>query len=128
MQVYENNWVGTIMGVKRADERRMKGVYLCVNNKHRFQLREEFGGKENVKKKLVRSRLEWPVMWKEGEMKTGKEIRCPESRRKRRRGGPRLLWEDCIKRDLDRVAEERNARAKDRRNWRLLIDNTVREK
>ena len=34
---------------------------------------------------------------------------------------------DCIKRDLERVGEEWRTRATDRRNWRLLIENVVRE-
>ena len=46
----------------------------------------------------------------------------------RRRGRPRLWWEVCIKRNLERVREEWRTTAIDRRSWRLLIDNVVGEK
>ena len=44
-QVCESNWIRRIVGVKRAENRRI------------VELRVEFGVKENVKKKLVRSML-----------------------------------------------------------------------
>ena len=36
--------------------------------------------------------------------------------------------QDCVKRDLERVGGEWRTTAKDRRSWRLVIQNTVREK
>ena len=35
---------------------------------------------------------------------------------------------DCIKRDIEIEGEESRKRTKARRNWRLLIENVVREK
>jgi len=35
---------------------------------------------------------------------------------------------DCVMRDLERVGGEWRTTAKDRRSWRLLIKNAVREK
>ena len=43
-------------------------------------------------------------------------------------GRQRTRWEDCFKRDLERVRGEWRKRAKDRRSWRLLITKVVREK
>ena len=47
---------------------------------------------------------------------------------KRRRGRPRMRWEDWVKRDLERVGGEWRTTAKDRRSWRLVTENVVREK
>ena len=66
-------------------------------------------------------------MWKEWETKSGKEMRCPKSGGKWRRGRPRMGREDCGKRDLERVGGEQRKTAKDRRNYRLIIENIVRE-
>ena len=43
----KNNWIRRILGVKRADKRRME------------ELRVEVGMKERFKKKLVRNNLKW---------------------------------------------------------------------
>ena len=39
-----------------------------------------------------------------------------------------MRWEDCVKRDMERVGGELRRTTKDRRSWRLLIENVVREK
>ena len=39
-----------------------------------------------------------------------------------------MQWESCVKRDLERVGGEWRTTAKDRRSWRLLIENAVSEK
>ena len=38
-----------------------------------------------------------------------------------------MRWEDCVKRDLERVGGEYRTTAKDRRSWRLVIEDVVRE-
>ena len=38
---------------------------------------------------------------------------------RRRRGRPRLRWEDCLKRDLAGVGAEWRMRARDRGEWRM---------
>ena len=39
-----------------------------------------------------------------------------------------MRWEECAGKDLERVAEEWRTTAKDRKSWRLVIENVVREK
>ena len=62
---------------------------------------EEVGGRESVRRKLVRSRLKWAghVERTEGErlMKRADVLRL-EGRR--RTGRPRLRWEDYVQRDM----------------------------
>ena len=62
-------------------------------------LREEAGVKERFRRKLVRSQLKWAghVGRMEGERLT-KEADELRVEGKRRRGRPRLRWEDCVKR------------------------------
>ena len=86
LQVCENNWVRKIAGVTRADRRRM------------VELMEE---------RLVRSRLQWA-----GHVERMADDRLPKraaelrEQGRRRRGRPRLRWEDCVKRDVRTAGEE----------------------
>jgi len=41
---------------------------------------------------------------------------------------PMLRWQDQVRRDLERVGEERRTRAKYRGSWRLLLENAVERK
>ena len=45
---------------------------------------------------------------------------------RRRRGRPRLRWEDCVKRDLVGVEEEWRMRARDRGGRRRLVEMVVK--
>ena len=51
--------------------------------------------------------------------KLAKEADALKVEWERRRGRPRMRWEDCVKRDLERVGGEWRIAAKDRRSWRL---------
>ena len=44
-----------------------------------------------------------------------------------RRGRPKLRWEDCVKRDLVGVGGEWRMRAKDRGEWRRLVEMVVKQ-
>ena len=65
------------------------------------ELREETGVQRSLTEILVRSRLQWA-----GHVERMADDRLPkrvaESRQqgRRRRGRPRLRWEDCVKRDV----------------------------
>ena len=52
----------------------------------------------------------------------------PEAGR-RRRGRPRLRWEDCIKRDVKNAGEEEDWKKKtrDRAGWKRLSDKAVKK-
>ena len=106
VQVYEDNWLRGIEGVKRADKKRLGG------------LRVDDGVKESFKKKWMRSRLKWATLAKRAD--------AQKLEGNGRRG--KLRWEDSFKRDLKRGKDKRRTRAKYRRKWRLLIEKVLREK
>ena len=71
MQFHDNNWVRRLLGIKRADKRRIE------------ELTVEVGAKECFKNKLVTSKLKCHVE-RMGDVKLA-ECRCPEREEKRRR-------------------------------------------
>ena len=89
LHVCENNWVRKIARVTRADRRRI------------VVLREETGGQRSLTERLMRRRFQWAGhverMADERLPKRAAELRKPG---RRRRGRPRLRWEDCVKRDV----------------------------
>ena len=52
---------------------------------------------------------------------------CEQGRR--RRGRPRLRWEDCVKRDVRKAGEEEDwkKRTRDRGGWKRLSDEAVKK-
>ena len=90
LQVCDNNWVRKIATVTRADRRRM------------VELREETGVQRSLTERLVRSRLQWA-----GHVERMADARLPKKatelreQGRRRRGRPRLRWEDCAERCED---------------------------
>ena len=86
LQECENNWVRKIARVTRAVKRRM------------VELREETGVQRSLTERLVRSRLQWAghveMMADDRLPKRAAELREQD---RRRRGRPRLRWEDCVK-------------------------------
>ena len=115
VQVCENNWIRRIVGVKRADKRRMDELGMQV------------GMKESFKKRRVRRRLKWAGLVVEG-MGDEKLVELQKVEGKRRRRRSRMRREDCVKRDLERIKDEWRTIAKDRMSWRLLIENAVMER
>ena len=86
-------------------------------------LREETGVQSTLTERLVRSRLQW----------TGHVERMPDDRLpkraaelreqgRRRRGRPRLRWEDCVKRDVKKTGEDGDWKKKtgERGGWRRI--------
>ena len=47
---------------------------------------------------------------------------------KRRRGRPKMRWADWVKRDLERVKGEWRTTTKGISSWRMLIENSLRDK
>ena len=111
LQVCENNWVRKTARETRADRRRM------------VELREETGV-QSLTEGLVRSRLQWA-----GHLERMADDRLPKraaelcEQGRRRRGRPRLRWEDCVKRDVVRKAveeEDWKKKTRDRGWWKRL--------
>ena len=113
----ENNWVRKI-GVKRAGRRRM------------VELREDTVVQRSLAERLVRSRLQWA-----GHIERMADDRLPKraaelrEQGRRRRGRPRLRWEDCVKRDVRKAGEEEDWKKKtrDRGGWKRLSDEAVKK-
>ena len=110
--------VRKIARVTRADRRRM------------VELREETGVQRSLTERLVRSRLQWA-----GHVERMADDRLPKraaelrEQGRRRRGRPRLRWEDCVKRDVKKAGEEGDWKKKtqDRVGWKRLADEAVKK-
>ena len=80
-----------------------------------MELREETGVQRSLTERLVMSRLQWAGhverMADDRLKKRATELR-EEGRR--RRGRPRLRWEDCDKRDVRKAGEEEDWEKKTR--------------
>ena len=116
LQVCENNRIRRIAGVKRVERRRMK------------DLREEVGTKACIVAKIVKSRMKWArhmVRMKDDKLLKRSETKKQEGFRKR--GKPRLRWEDCVKRDLRKAEEEEKWREKanNRDQWKQIMKVAV---
>ena len=79
---------------------------------------------------LVRSRLQWA-----GHVERMADDRLPKraaelrEQGRRRRGRPRLRWEDCVKIDVKKTGEEGDWKKKtgDRGGWRRIADEAVKK-
>ena len=77
----------------------------------------------------MRSRLQWAGhverMADESVPKRAAELR---EQGRRRRGRPRLRWEDSVKRDVRKTGEEEdwNKKKRDREGWKRLSDEAVK--
>ena len=78
----------------------------------------------------MRSRLQWA-----GHVERMADERLPKraaglrEQGRRRRGRPRLRWEDCVKRDVKKTGEEGDWKKKkqDRVGWKRLADEAVKK-
>ena len=67
----------------------------------------EVGVKQSFKKQLVRSRLKWAgFVDRMGDENLAKRADAQKVEEKRRRQRPRMRWEDCVKRDLEKIGGE----------------------
>ena len=114
LHVCKNKWVRRIAGVKIIDKRRME------------ELRVEVGVKESLTRKLVWSRLRWAghVERMEG-VRLTKRADALGVEGRRRRGRPRLRWEDYVKSDSVGVGGW-SRRTRDRGEWRRLVETVVK--
>ena len=106
-----------IARVTRADKRRM------------VELREETGVQRSLTERLVRSRLQWA-----GHGERMADDRLPKratelyEQGRRRRGMPRLRWEDCVKREVRKAGEEEDwKKTRARGGWKRLSDEAVKK-
>ena len=90
------------------------------------ELRMEVGVKESFKKNMVTSRLKWVGhVERMGDEKLAKGADAQKVEGEMRWG---KLRANCVTRDLERVGGEWRTTARDRRSWRVLTDNAMREK
>ena len=103
LQVCENNWVRKTARVTRADMSRM------------VELREETGVQRSLTQRLVRSRRQWAGHI-ERMVDDRLSTRAAELREegRRRRGRPRLRWEDCVERYVRKAGEKEDWKKKTR--------------
>ena len=84
----------------------------------------------SLKDRLVRTRLQWA-----GHVERMADDRLPKraaelrEQGRRRRGKPRLRWEDCVKRDARKAGEEEDCKKKTRYRggWNRLSDEAVKK-
>ena len=95
-----------------------------------MELREETGVQRSLTERLVRSRLQWA-----GHVERMADDRLPKTAAelheegRRKRGSPRMRWEDCVKRDARKLGEEEDWKKKtrDMGGWKRLSDETVKK-
>ena len=94
------------------------------------ELREEKEVQSSLTERLVRIRLQWT-----GHVERMADDRLPKraaelrDQGSRRRGRPRLRWEDCVKRDMKKAGEEGDWKKKtgNRVGWKRLADEAVKK-
>ena len=93
------------------------------------ELREDIGVQRSLTERLPRSRLSWA-----GHVGSMADDRVPKraaelrEEGRRRRGRPRLIWMDCVKRDVRKAGEEEDWKKKtrDRGGWKRVSDEAVK--
>ena len=107
---------------------------LCTKNRPDMrimvELMVETGVKTSLTERLVRSILQWA-----GHVERMADDRLPKiaaalrEQVRRRRGRPRLRWEDWVKRDVRRAGEEEDWKKKkiDKGRWKRLSAEAVKK-
>ena len=76
-------------------------------------------GVVNIKVMIIQSRLRWCGHFMRGDINSQiREVMEVEITGKRKTGRPGKLWEECVKKDLERCGLKRREDAYDRRKWR----------
>ena len=78
---------------------------------------EEVGVKQSFRRNLVRSRLKW----------AGHGERTLRPERKKKRGRPRLRWENCVKR-IWREWEGVEKEGEGYGEWRRVVETAIKRK
>ena len=89
----------------------------------------ETGVQRSLRERLVRSRLQWA-----GHVERMADDRLPKKaaelheQGRRRRGRPRLRWEDCVKRDVRKGGQERRKTRRIRQETEVerRVEETIR--
>ena len=90
------------------------------------ELDRETGEEQTIVGRTCRKDGGWKRMADDGLPKRASELR---EQGRRRRGRPRLRWEDCVKRDVKKTGEEGDWKKKtgDRGGWRRPSDEAVKK-
>ena len=109
-----------LRGVERRMIRMMCGVRL-VDRVLTDVLRDKVGVVVTIKDSIIQRRLRWygHVIRRDISSQI-REVMEHETPRKRKKGRPRILWEECLKKDLERYGLRRED-AYDRAKWREHI-------
>ena len=94
------------------------------------ELREYTVVQRSLTERQARNRLQWagPVE-RMADERLPKRAAVLREQDRRRRGRPRLRWEDCVKRDVKKTGEEGDWKKKtvDRGGWKRLADEAVKQ-
>ena len=94
-------------------------------------VKEKMGVQRSLTERLVRSRVQWA-----GHVERMADDRLPKREAglrehgRRRRGRPRLKWEDCVKISVRKAGEEgdrKKKKTRDRGGWKRLSDEAVKK-
>ena len=95
-----------------------------VDRRRKDELREGNGVQMSLAGRLVKCWLRWAghFVWRGEERMTKRADRLTLQGR-RKRGRPRLTWEDCVRRDIHKVVVvgEWRELAEDRGRWRSMV-------
>ena len=115
---------------KAASVRKQPGKKNSKSNEDTQEKNGETRVQRRLTERLARSRLQWAR-----HVERMADDRLPKSMTElreegmRRRGRPRLRWQDCVKRDVGKAGEEEDweKKTRDRGGWKRLSDEAVKK-